>query len=287
MSAKKNYLSKTIDGANFYASNRSFHEFVCDSLRDLGVSDASTLPFFESTTEKEAVLEMIEIKERIESLQDLAYEVQAHELILTTEELSPAQERYHRSFIKKNEHKVAEYKSATLKPSQTLQAKIHNLQRLAYKLSPTPWAPTNSPRPDLLPLISGHISYLQEEKLRLESEVISTSQDISGFSEEFLESIINRSKNIPTWARLSFREQWARNIPPYTTSGGAFLSARQMIISNSDNRKVKFSENTSSSNTCSSLQASQGTAPPSAATHLFGGEDSDLESEDNSRFKRN
>ena len=39
--------------------------------------------------------------------------------------------------------------------------------------------------------------------------------------EEFLESIINRSKNVPTWARLSFREQWVQNIPPFNTSGGA------------------------------------------------------------------
>ena len=101
MSTKKNYLSKTIDGANLYVSNRSFHEFVCDSLRDLGVSDASTLPFFENNTEKEAMLEMIEIKERIESLQNLVYEVQAHELILTTEELSPAQESYHRYSLSK------------------------------------------------------------------------------------------------------------------------------------------------------------------------------------------
>ena len=168
-----------------------------------------------------------------------------------------------------------------------MQAKIQKLQHLAYKLTPAPWAPTISPHPDLLPLISGHISYLQEEKLRLESEVILTSQDISSFLEEFLESIINRSKNVPTWARLSFREQWARNIPPFNTSGGAFLSARQMILSNSDNQKVKFSENTSSSNTCSSLQVNQGTAPPSASTHLFGGEDSNLETERKSQFKQN
>ena len=116
MSTKKNYLTKTIDGANLYASNRSFHEFVCDSLRDLGVSDASTLPFFENNTEKEAVLELLETKEHIESLQSLAYEVQAHELILATEELSSAQEEYHCAFIKRNGPKVADLYSAALGP---------------------------------------------------------------------------------------------------------------------------------------------------------------------------
>ena len=151
MSTKKNYLSKTIDGANLYASNRSFHKFVCNSLYDIGVSDVSTLPFFENNTEKEAVLELLETKEHIESLQSLAYEVQVHELILTTEELSSAQEDYHRAFIKRHGPKVAEYKSATLMLSQTLQAKIQKLQRLAYKLTPTPWALTNSPRPAASP----------------------------------------------------------------------------------------------------------------------------------------
>ena len=49
-------ITKTIEGASFYASNRTYLQFLNDSLRDLGVSDEAKLPAFESDAQKNAVL---------------------------------------------------------------------------------------------------------------------------------------------------------------------------------------------------------------------------------------
>ena len=114
-----------------------------------------------------------------------------------------------------------------------------------------------------------------------------TSEDILGFLDEFFESIINRLKNIPTWARLSFCEQWAKNIPPFLALGGGFLLGNQALVPETTSQQVQFLENISFSNTCNSKQASQDPSPPSASTHLFGGEESDLEIKGTSRLKKN
>ena len=49
-------ITKTIDGASFYASNRTYLQFLNDSLRDLGVSDDQTLPAFDNDDQKNGVL---------------------------------------------------------------------------------------------------------------------------------------------------------------------------------------------------------------------------------------
>ena len=97
-------LRRTIIGANLYASNRSFLEFINDNLQDFGISDASSIPYFKSAHRKKAVLEVLAMPDHLNTLQELAFEVEAHKAVLAQSEasqdgLSPDQLEYHRSFI--------------------------------------------------------------------------------------------------------------------------------------------------------------------------------------------
>ena len=210
-------ITKTIDGASFYASNRTYLQFLNDSLRDLGVSDEMELPAFDTDDQKNGVLLTLRKRKEILKLEPLVFTIDAHKSILEQcvageIDLSPSQQAYHRDFIATNESRVAPYRLATLTPVDLINKKIETLTRVKYLLTPSPWD-VRMDRPNLTPLIEGNLSFLQMEKERIESEVISTSQDISGFDRDFFEDFLRRTRNIPSWAKPSFRAQWAQNIP--------------------------------------------------------------------------
>ena len=75
-------ITKTIEGASFYASNCTYLQYLNDSLRDLGISDSATLPAFDSDEEKEAVLTTLCMCNHILSLEPLVFQVDAHKYIL-------------------------------------------------------------------------------------------------------------------------------------------------------------------------------------------------------------
>lgn len=125
----------------------------------------------------------------------------------------------------------------------------------------------------------------------LELEVTLTSKDILGFLDEFFELIIHCSRSIPSWSQLSFRAQWAKNIPPYSASenseGGFILENQGVSDLSTSNRQEHNSENTLFSKNLHANQASNVLALPSSSTHLFGEKDSDLEVKILPRNKRN
>jgi hypothetical protein len=183
-------LRKTIGGQNAYASNRSFLEFISDSLRDIGIENEATLPHFDNPNEEAAVKELLQVRERLLQMQDLAFNVRAHESILDRAhngevDLSLQELKYHQDFISTNKEKVKEYVEASKTPVELINEKIKFLNGLFYKLTPSPWCPDQTPRPALYPMIQGIVSHLEIEKNRILSESVVLNEDISGFSDDF------------------------------------------------------------------------------------------------------
>ena len=211
-------LRKTINNMRAYASNRSFLEFITDSLRDIGIGDQSSLPFFQNKDEEQTVKELLEMRDHLYEMRDLAFTVKAHESILDRAhageiDLALAEIQFHQKYVEENKPRVQEYYSAAQTPVELIDEKLQFLQGLRAKLSPTPWSPDVTPRPALFPLIHGIESYLKQEKDRILSETIVLDQNISGFSDDFFRDFFESYSNIPSWSRPEFRVQWARNIP--------------------------------------------------------------------------
>ena len=56
-------LTKTIVGQKAYASDRSYLQFVTDSLRDLGIVDKYHLPSFKNEDEEITVRHLLQIQD--------------------------------------------------------------------------------------------------------------------------------------------------------------------------------------------------------------------------------
>ena len=211
-------LKKTLNGYQAYASNRSFLEFVNDSLRDIGISSTETLPSFSDENEERAVCQLLKIRDDLYELKDLAYCVRAHKSFIerahTGEIELPLEElRYHQDFVENNKPQVAEYISASKTPVEIIDEKISFLNGLHYHLSPSPWRPDKTPRPALYPLIAGVVLHLKYKKNRILSESVTLDSDISGFDDDFFIHLVDNMASTPSWSKPDFREQWARNIP--------------------------------------------------------------------------
>ena len=158
-------LTKTIEGTNFYASNRTYLQYLNNLLRDLGISDAGVLPAFDSDGEKSAAEATLHMRNKILALEPLVYQIDAHKSIIEqcsagALDLSPAQQAYHRNFIANNESQVFPYCTANLTPVDLINKKIKTLTILQFKLTPSPWENRMTLRPDLSPIIAGNISLL-------------------------------------------------------------------------------------------------------------------------------
>ena len=103
---------------------------------------------------------------------------------------------------------------------------------LKSRITPHPWNPDQTPRPDLAPLIDGASSFLQEQKSWIESEKICLHKDISGFSDDYLEDFLKNYTSIPSWSRIDFRDHWACNVPPFSLPPGVnFLNQPSQVTS--------------------------------------------------------
>ena len=150
-------ITKTIEGAAFYASNRTYLQFLNDSLHDLGISNEAKLPAFDSDVQKDAVLLTLRKRKELLMLEPLAYQINAHKSILEqcaagNIPLSPSQQAYHRDFIATNESTVEPYQTTNLTPVNLITKKIKTLSRIKYLLTPSPWE-LRMDSPDLTPLI--------------------------------------------------------------------------------------------------------------------------------------
>ena len=230
-------LKKTLNGHQAYASNRSFLEFINNSLRDVGILDFETLPSFSDANEERAVRELLAIRKDLYELKDLAYRVRAHESYLerahTGEIELPLEElRYHQDFVENNKPRVAEYISASKTPVEIIDEKISFLNGLHYHLSPSPWRPDKTPRPALYPMIAGVVSHLKYEKNRILSESVTLDSDISAFDDNFFISLVDNMASTPSWSKPDFREQWARNLQYIpATSNVDFLNRPSQVSS--------------------------------------------------------
>ena len=286
-------IRKTIAGEAAYASNRSFLEFINDSLRDLGISNSENLPYFKNKNEEATIKELMAMRSHLYELRELAYNVKAHESILDRAasnelDLPLEQLKFHQDFVSKNKPRVQEYYSATATPVEIIEDKIDFLKGLRSKLSPNPWAPDRSARPALSPLVEGVETYLETEKCRILTETVVHDRDISGFTDDFFRDLLEKFPAIPSWCRPEFRAQWARNIPPQDTSATTdFLNRPTQVISVSDTNVSENEADTSTETLSTSVPnndprsaSSGGANPPSSEseTDLFG-EDSDSEVE--------
>ena len=235
MSSLSFELRRTIAGQLAYASDRSYLEYLNDSLRDIGITDSNHLPSFRNSTEETAVKELLRMREHLYEMRDLAYNIKAHRAIIDrvndgTVELSAGEYEFHQTFITENEPRIREFELATETPTQMINRKLNFLEGLRSRITPHPWCPDQSPRPDLAPLIDGAASFLNEQKSRIESERICLHQDISGFSDDYISDFLKKYSSIPSWSRIDFREQWARNIPPYSLPPGVDFINRPIQV---------------------------------------------------------
>ena len=77
-----NELCKIIVGQKAYASDRSYIQFVTNSLCDFGIVDKYHLPSFKNEAEETTVRGLLQTKDNLNELKDLAYNVKAHRSIL-------------------------------------------------------------------------------------------------------------------------------------------------------------------------------------------------------------
>ena len=230
-------LTKTIVGQKAYASDRSYLQFVTDSLRDLGIVDKYHLPSFKNEDEEITVRHLLQVWDELNKLKDLAYTVKAHRSILDRVndgeiEISEGGYKFHQAFVLENELKVKQYELASQTPTEMLDRKMIFLDELKSRFFSHPWNPDQTPRPALIPLIDGATSFLQEQKSRIKSEQICLHEDISGFSDEYLQNFIENYSSIPSWSRVEFKEHWACNLPPFSLPPGVdFVNRPSQVTS--------------------------------------------------------
>ena len=152
------------------------------------------------------------MRDHLYEMRDLAYNIKAHRAILDranngTVELSAGEYQFHQAYVSENEPRIWEYELATETPIKMINWKIDFLKGLRSKTMFHPWCPDQSPRPDLAPLIDGAASFLQEQKSRIESKKICLHQDISGFSDDYLQNFLETYSSILSWSRINFPEQ--------------------------------------------------------------------------------
>ena len=179
---------------------------------------------------------MLQIRDNLNELKDLAYTIKAHRSILdcaNDEEIviSAGKYKFHQDFVSKNALKIKQYKLASETPSEMLDRKINFLTGLKSWITPHPWNPDQTSHPDLSPLIDGASSFLQEQKSRIKSEKICLCEDISAFSDDYLQDFVKNYASIPIWSRVEFRDHWARNLPPSSLPPGVDFVNRPSQVS--------------------------------------------------------
>lgn len=230
-------LRKTIKGKKAYASNRSFLEFVNDSLRDIGIYTSENLPSYTDKNKETTVRELLKVQDHLYEMKDLAYSVCAHESILdrakTGEVDLPLEElSFHQTYANDNKSRVQEYYSATQTLVEIIEEKIAFLDGLHSQLSPTPWRLDQTPCPAFYPLITGVITHLETEKNWILSESVVLDEDISGFDDNYFQEFIKNMASTPSWSKPNFRDQWACNIPPFDAPPNAdFLNRPSQVSS--------------------------------------------------------
>ena len=282
MAFSANELTKTIVGQKAYASDRSFLQFVTDSLRDIGIVDRYHLPSFKNEEEETTVRHLLQFRDELFELKDLAYTVKAHRSILDRAndgeiEISAGEYKFHQDFITENEFRVKKYEMATETPTEMLNRKIDFLEGMRSRFFPHPWNPNQTPRPSLIPLIDGATSFLQEQKSRIKSERICLDEDISGFSDEYLQDFIQNYSSIPSWSRIDFNEHWARNIPPFSLPPGVDFVNRPSQVTSVFNQNA--SSETQDAMAETSMLNNRPTRSVSESEQDIFGEDSDADIE--------
>ena len=140
----------------------------------------------------------MQIRDDLNELKDSVYNVKTHTSILgcanDREIIINAREyKFHQDYVSENEFKIREYKLASETPTKMLNWRINFLTGLKSCIPPHPWNPDQTPRPDLIPLIDEASSFLQEQKSRIESQKICPHEDISCFSNDYLQDFFKKN----------------------------------------------------------------------------------------------
>ena len=122
-------LRKSIAGQLAYASDRSYLQYLNDSLQDIGIVDSNHLPSFKNSTEEATVKELLRMRDHLYKMRDLAYNIKAHRAILQrandgTVELSAGEYQFHQAYVSENEPRIREYELATETSIEMINQKI-------------------------------------------------------------------------------------------------------------------------------------------------------------------
>ena len=122
-------LCKTLSGKQAYASNRSFLQFLNDSLQDIGISTLENLPLFKDKNEESTVKELLLMWDHLYKMRDLAYNIKAHQSILDRaknekNDIPQEELRFHQDYVNKKQPRVQEYYSVTETPVEIIEQKF-------------------------------------------------------------------------------------------------------------------------------------------------------------------
>ena len=78
MASLSTKLRKTIAGQLAYASERSYLEYLNDSLYNIGIINSENLPFFKNQIEEATVKELLSMRDHLYQMRDLSYNIKAH-----------------------------------------------------------------------------------------------------------------------------------------------------------------------------------------------------------------
>lgn len=129
MASLSTKLRKTIAGQLAYASERSYLEYLNDSLYNIGIINSENLPFFKNQIEEATVKELLSMRDHLYQMRDLSYNIKAHWSILDRAnnekiEISAAEYKFHQDFVSENEARVEEYELAIDTPVQMIDRKL-------------------------------------------------------------------------------------------------------------------------------------------------------------------